>query len=248
MPTYNCAEYISESILSVLSQTHQNWELIISDDCSTDVTFEVIKQFSDRRIKYIRSTKNNGVASARNRALEVATGSWIAFLDSDDLWMPEKLEKQISFMELNNAHFSCTAYSQIDANGNSLNIGIIPPKIIDYKKCLRLSNPIGNSTVMYNQNILGKFIIPEIKKRNDFALWLQILKKTDCYGMDEFLSQYRKGRPGSISTNKLKLIRYHWQLYHDIERHSSLRSLYEIGCFAIVKGMGLGIKKSKLVK
>ena len=243
MPTYNCAEYIAESISSVLTQTWSDWELLISDDCSGDNTAEVVAQFRDARIRYLQNEQNRGTAAARNRALQCADGRWVAFLDSDDVWMPQKLEKQIAFMEVQGAKFSCTAYTQMDADGDPLHIGIIPPARTDYKKCIRLSNPIGNSTVMYDQAALGKFRVPEIKKRNDFALWLQILKQADCFGLDEFLCRYRRGRPGSISGNKLGLLKYHWQLYHDIEGHGTLRSLYELGCFAVVKGLGLGINK-----
>lgn len=112
---------------------------------------------------------------------------------------------------------------------------------------IRLSNPIGNSFVMYDQDALGKFEVPPIRKRNDFALWLRILKKTDyCYGMEEVLGTYRMGRPGSVSSNKLKQGKFHWELYHEIEGHSVIRSLYELGCWAWVKGTGIGIDKRKV--
>ena len=171
----------------------------------------------------------------------------MAFLDSDDLWMPDKLEKQIAFMERTGAKFSATGYGWMDEEGNDLHTVFIPPKKTDYKKMIRLSNPIGNLSVMYDQEALGKFEVPPIKKRNDFALWLKILKKTDyCYGMEEVLCTYRMGRAGSVSSNKLKQAKYHWQLYHEIEGHNVVSSLYELGCWAWVKGTGMGIDKRKV--
>ena len=151
-----------------------------------------------------------GPAVARTEAMKRATGKYIAFLDSDDLWMPDKLEKQIAFMERTGAKFSATGYGWMDEEGNNLHTVFIPPKKTDYKKMIRLSNPIGNLSVMYDQEALGKFEVPPIKKRNDFALWLKILKKTDyCYGMEEVLGTYRMGRAGSVSSNKLKQAKYH---------------------------------------
>lgn len=245
MPTYNCAQYIAQSISSVLAQTWTDWELLITDDASSDDTAQVVAQFRDARIRYLQSEQNRGPAAARNRALQCAGGRWVAFLDSDDLWAPQKLERQIAFMEAQGAKFSCTAYTQMDADGSPLHIGIIPPARTDYNKCIRLSNPIGNSTVMYDQAALGKFRVPEIKKRNDFALWLQILKHADCIGLNEFLCQYRRGRPGSISGNKFGLIKYHWQLYHDIEKLGLLKSCWGMACWALVKSTGIGLTQIK---
>ena len=247
MPSYNCGRYISESVQSVLKQTYSKWELIIVDDCSKDDTREILHSFKDKRIKLFYNKENRGAAFSRNYALKEAEGEWIAFLDSDDLWMSDKLEKQIAFMERTGAKFSATGYQWMDENGNDLHTVLIPPKKTDYKKMIRLSNPIGNLSVMYDQDALGKFEVPPIKKRNDFALWLQILKKTDyCYGMEDVLGVYRIGRTGSVSSNKLKQAKYHWQLYHEIEGHSVFRSLHELGCWAFVKGTGIGIDKRKV--
>ena len=234
-PCYNAEKYIKETIESVLSQDYSNFELIIVNDCSTDRSEEIIKSFNDSRIKYYKFDINQGVAAARNFALDHATGKYVTFLDSDDLWLPDKLKRQIFFMEENNVLFSCTAYAQMDAEGNKLNRILTPPKDIDYNKCIRLGNPIGNLTAIYNQDKLGKFKVPNIKKRNDFALWLQILKKTNCVGLSDNLAVYRLGRKGSVSANKLAQIKYHWQLYHDIEGHGLIRSAFEIGCWVVVK-------------
>lgn len=246
MPTYNCAAYIVASIESVISQTVTDWEIEIVDDCSTDNTREVLEPYLTKyaNIHYYCLPKNGGPAVARTEAIKRASGKYIAFLDSDDLWFPHKLERQISFMEQTGADFSCTAYAQMDADGNPLHVALYPPERVDYHRCIRLSNPIGNLTAMYNQDALGKFAVPMIKKRNDFALWLQILKKTAyCYGLQEVLGTYRLGRKGSVSSNKLKQAKYHWHLYHDIEGHSYGKSLYELACWAWVKGTRIGLTR-----
>lgn len=249
MPTFNCGQYIIQSIESVIAQTVTDWELLIVDDCSTDNTAEVMKPYLERypTIHYYILPQNEGPAAARTEAIKRATGKYIAFLDSDDIWKPEKLEKQITFMQKTGAKFSATGYSWMDEVGNDLHTLFIPPKKTDYKKMIRLSNPIGNLTVMYDQEALGKFEVPLIKKRNDFALWLQILKKTKyCYGMEEVLGIYRMGRMGSVSSNKFKQAKYHWQLYHGIEGHNVIRSLYEMACWVFVKGTGMGIDKRRV--
>ncbi len=249
MPTYNCGKYISESIDSVLNQTLKDFELIIVDDNSNDNTEDIVKEYisSYPCISYIKLDKNSGSANARSIAISKANGKYIAFLDSDDIWFSNKLEKQIAFMEDNNYLFSATGYKQINEEGNDLHIALFPPLKTNYKKMIRLSNPIGNLTVMYNQEVLGKFVVPDIKRRNDFALWLQILKKTEyCYGLEEVLGMYRIGRTDSVSSNKLKQAKYHWHLYHNIEKHNVFRSIYELSCWAFVKGTGIGIDKRKI--
>ena len=225
-----------------------DWELQIVDDCSTDNTRAVVERLAaqEPRIHYSCLAQNGGPAVARTEALRRASGKYIAFLDSDDLWTPDKLEKQIAFMEQNGVFFSATGYEQMDENGNSLHLACFPPDKTSYNKCIRLSNPIGNLTVMYNQEALGRFEVPMIQKRNDFALWLQILKKTKyCYGLNEVLATYRVRKSGSVSSNKLGQARYHWQLYHEIEGHGFLRSAFEMGCWAFVKGTGLGLRRQK---
>lgn len=249
MPTYNCGDYIEQSIQSVLAQTVTDWEIQLVDDCSTDNTSQVLRPYLERypNIHYYRLPQNSGPAVARTEAIKRATGQYVAFLDSDDIWFPTKLEKQIGFMKNTGAKFTCTAYAEMDAGGNALHTAMVPPAKIDYQKCIRLSNPIGNLTAMYDQKALGKFTVPPIQRRNDFALWLQILKETDfCYGMEEILGTYRLGRKGSVSSNKLKQAKYHWQLYHEIEQHNVIRSVYELGCWAFVKGTGVGLVRKKL--
>lgn len=234
MPTYNCAKFIKETIESVINQTYESWELVIVDDCSNDNTEEVVASFNDKRIKYHRLEKNSGAAVARTTAMKMATGNYMAFLDSDDLWKKEKLEKQLEFMKKNNYNFTCTAYEQIDEEGNKLNKIIKTKKKANYNRIL-LDCPVGNSTVMYNVDNLGKFEVPNIRKRNDDALWLQILKKEKfIYGMPDVLMEYRI-RNNSISSNKLSLIKYHWQLYREIEHLSVIRSAFHICWWGMIK-------------
>lgn len=236
MPTYNCGEFIEETIKSVLEQSYINWELLISDDCSTDNTKEIVEKYSnnDSRVKYNRLEKNVGAAMARNDAMARANGSYMAFLDSDDLWESNKLAAQLEFMEKNNYNFTCTAYRQIDENGSSLN-KIINTKLKTTYNGVLLSCPVGNSTVMYNVDKLGKFVVPNIRKRNDDALWLQILKKEKyIYGMKDILMSYRL-RSNSISRNKFDLVKYHWYLYRDIEHLSIVRSIFHICCWGLIK-------------
>ena len=245
MPAYNCGKYIEDSIRSVIAQTVTDWELQIVDDCSTDNTREVVERLAaqEPRIHYSCLAQNGGPAVARNEALRRAAGRYVAFLDSDDLWEPEKLERQLAFMEQTGAKMSATAYDQLDENGGSLPTVCLPPHRTTYRKMLRLSNPIGNSTVMYDQNALGKFEVPPIRKRNDFALWLKILKKTSvCAGMDDILTHYRV-RTNSVSSNKLAQAKYHWQLYREIEGMSMVASAFYVGCWACVKGTGFGLRR-----
>lgn len=234
MPTYNCAKFIGETIKSVIAQTYSNFELIIVDDCSKDNTRDVVNSFGDERIKYHKLEKNSGAAVARTTAMNMAKGKYMAFLDSDDLWMENKLERQLKFMKDNNYNITCTAYEQVNEDGESLNKVIKTKKKADYNRIL-LDCPVGNSTVMYNVEALGKFEVPNIRKRNDDALWLQMLKKEKyIYGMDEVLAKYRI-RSNSISSNKLSLIKYHWQLYRDIEHLSVIRSVFHICWWGVIK-------------
>jgi len=235
-PTYNCAQFISETIESIQAQTYKEWEMIIVDDCSKDNTKEIVEKFAkrDKRIKYHCLKKNSGAAIARTKAMELATGDYMAFCDSDDLWFSDKIEKQLKFMIDNNYAFTCTAYEQIDEESKKLNKIIKTVKKTDYNRLL-LDCPVGNSTVMYNVKKMGKFIVPNIRKRNDDALWLQMLKKEKyIWGMPEVLMKYRI-RKNSISSNKFKVIKYHWELYRNIEHLSVLRSIFHICYWCIIK-------------
>lgn len=247
MPAYNCGRYIGQAIESVIGQTLTDWELQIVDDCSTDDTQAVVERLAAQevRIHYTRLAQNGGPAAARNEALHRAAGRYVAFLDSDDLWAPDKLERQLAFMEKNGVPFSATAYDQMDEGGAPLPMVCLPPHRTTYRKMLLLSNPIGNSTVMFDQSALGRFEVPPIRKRNDFALWLKILKAAPCcMGMDDVLTHYRV-RGDSISSNKLAQAKYHWELYRRIEKLGILQSFFYTGCWALVKGTGVGLRRKK---
>ena len=229
MPSYNTAPYIRETIQSVLDQAYQNWELIIVDDCSTDNTDEVVVSIKDERIKFFHNEKNSGAAVSRNRALREAKGRWIAFLDSDDLWMPEKLEKQISFMEKNGYSFSYTNYEEIDVKGKETGVKVTGPKKVTktgmFNYCW-----LGCLTVMYDRNVIGLIQIEDIKKNNDYAMWLKVCKKADCYLLDEHMGKYRKGRAGSVSTHSIKtMIGWHYKLFREAEKQGTVRSIVNTG-------------------
>ena len=229
MPSYNTASFIEETIQSVLNQTYTNWELIIVDDCSTDNTDEVLENIKDSRIRYFKNDKNSGAAVSRNKALREAKGQWIAYLDSDDLWMPEKLEKQIHFMETNGYVFSYTNYEEIDVNGNKTGVSITGPKKITKTGMFNYCWP-GCLTVMFDANKIGLIQIEDIKKNNDYAMWLKVCRKADCFLLDETLGQYRKGRIGSVSTHSIKtMIGWHYKLYHEAECMGKIESLYNTG-------------------
>ncbi|MDP3388049.1 MAG: glycosyltransferase family 2 protein [Eubacteriales bacterium] len=227
IPSYNCKDYIIETLHSVLNQTFSDYEVLIVDDKSTDGTPEVIKSAInlDKRFRLVLFDKNQGVTVARNKGIEMASGEFIAFLDGDDLWEPAKLEKQIDFMKKNGYPFTYTYYEKIDSYGNPSNIMVTSPDEVDYRKMLK-SNYIGCSTVIYNQNALGKIYMPNIRKRQDYGMWLKILKITDKgYCLKECLMRYRI-RPDSISSNKLGLVRYNWRLFRTIEGFGVIKSLY----------------------
>lgn len=245
MPSYNTAKFISETIDSVLMQTYTNWELIIVDDCSTDNTDEVVKSFlSDDRIKYIKNEKNSGAAFSRNRALREANGKWIAFLDSDDLWFPEKLEKQIRFMEKNRCHFSYTNYIEIDEDGEPNGKYITGPRKITRRRMYDYCW-MGCLTVMYDAEAVGLIQIADIKKNNDYAMWLKVCKKADCLLFNEVLAEYRKGRTGSISShNYFVMIQWHFLLFRQAENESFILAV----CHTICNLFWGIIKKIKYIK
>ncbi|WP_330413227.1 sugar transferase [Dorea formicigenerans] len=222
MPSYNTAPYIEETIQSVLNQTYTNWELIIVDDCSTDNTDEVLETIKDDRIRYFKNEKNSGAAVSRNKALREAKGQWIAYLDSDDLWMPEKLEKQIRFMEENGYIFSYTNYEEIDVDGYKTGVKVTGPKKITKTGMFNYCWP-GCLTVMYDANKIGLIQIEDIKKNNDYAMWLKVCRKADCYLLDEILGQYRKGRLGSVSTHSIRtMIGWHYKLFTENEKMKAI--------------------------
>ena len=216
MPSWNTAKFICESIQCVIDQTYEQWELIIVDDCSTDNTDEVVKPFlMDSRIKYFHNEKNSGAALARNKAMREAQGEWIAFLDSDDLWTPEKLEKQIEFMKKGGYVLSYTEYEKIDEEDSPLSIYVSGPDVVNKKKMYNYDY-IGQLTMMYSAKHFGLIQIKDIKKNNDYAIRLQLYKKPgiEAYLLKENLAKYRV-RKRSISHDKLsKKLKSHYDLFH----------------------------------
>lgn len=215
-PTWNCGRFIAETIDCVLAQTYQNWEMIIVDDCSTDDTKEVVARYNDPRIKYHCLDNNSGAAIARNSALNMANGRWIAFLDSDDLWKPEKLERQLMFMVNNGYAFSYHGYHEIDENSKSLGKSISGPKHVSKLMMYSYCWP-GCLTVMYDREVVGNIQIPDIKKNNDYAIWLFACKKATCHFLDDNLAAYRK-RAGSISHHGYSaLVKWHYKLFRVVK-------------------------------
>lgn len=234
IPVYNCGDYIKETIDSVLNQTYSNFEVIIVDDCSTDNTSSVIKSFNSNKIKYFRLDINSGAAIARNNAIHYSTGTYLAFLDADDLWDKYKLEKQINFMINNNYTFTSTLYQRIDSNSKKINW--ISKHFFKRDYELLLKRCPGNSTVIYNCSKLGKIYIPNVRKRNDYVMWLSLIKKSNyMYELDEVLSFYRI-RNDSLSNKKSELVKYQWHVYREIEKLSFFKSIYILSIY-IVRGL-----------
>lgn len=211
MPSYNTAEYISDSIKSIQAQTYDNWELIIVDDCSTDNSISVIKSFNDPRIRIFQNIKNSGAAISRNHALMEAKGKWIAFLDSDDTWSPEKLRKQVSFMKQNGYSFTFTDY-RICLNGKWMPYINTGPNVVTKRKMYDYCY-FSTITVIYDREKIGLIQVADLKKNNDYAMWLQAIEKSNAYRFPECLSYYIK-HDGSVSSeNKAKLIKWHYLLF-----------------------------------
>ena len=233
MPSYNTGRFVGLAIASVIDQTYPNWELIIVDDASIDDTDEVVQRYIrycfprevSSKIHYIKNEKNSGAAVSRNRALAQAKGKWIAFLDSDDLWAPEKLEKQLKFMAENGYAFSYTCYEEIDENGKPTGTLVGGPRRINKTGMFNYCWP-GCLTVMYNREVVGDIQIADIRKNNDYAIWLKACRKADCYLLPETLAKYRK-RGGSISNHSyIALIKWHYKLYREAEDLNPVCSLW----------------------
>lgn len=230
-PVYKCENLLEETILCVLNQTYTNWEMLLVDDCTPDNSAEIAKKYAkmDSRIKYFKLDENSGAAIARNTALKESKGRFIAYLDADDLWRPEKLEKQIKYMLDNNYAFSCTDYEKIDEDGNSLNKIIKIPNKVDYNLFLR-NTIIQTVGVMVDTKLTGKelLIMPNIRRRQDAATWCQLLKNGfDCYEVPENLSYYRVVS-NSLSSNKFKAVKMNWYWYRKIEKLPLWKTCY---CF-----------------
>lgn len=223
-PSYNCEDFIRETIDSILAQTYTNWELLITDDCSTDNTCGVIESYvaKDPRIKLLVLEQNSGAGVARNNSIKAASGRYIAFCDSDDRWYPDKLEKQLAFMEERGCAMSHTSYMTCDEKG--VTNGIVVCRTKETLKSMCKDDKMGFLTVVYDTNKTGKLFMPKLRKRQDWALKLKVLMKCGyACGMKEPLAYYRK-REGSISNNKRSLVKYNIAVYKEVLGWSSVKS------------------------
>lgn len=231
-PCYNSSRFIKETIESVIAQTYQDWEMIIVDDCSKDNSVEIILGYTEKekRIKLIKSEKNVGAAEARNIALREAQGRFIAFLDSDDLWYPKKLELQLKYMLSKDIAFSFSAYDQIDEKGNKLNRIISVPEKIGYAG-YAMNTIIGCLTVVIDKNKTGYFEMPLIRSSHDMALWLLIMKRGfKAYGFNQTLASYRVLQSSNTS-NKWKAAKDVWKVYRKIEKINIISSSLYFICY-----------------
>ncbi|RED24941.1 glycosyltransferase involved in cell wall biosynthesis [Flavobacterium cutihirudinis] len=226
IPTYNTEKFIRATLQSVQNQTYSNWEMILVDDASKDQTVAIIEEFAqnDNRIKLFKLKKNSGNGFARNIALEKASGKYIAYLDADDLWFPEKLEKQIRFLKTKNLPFTFSFYDCIDEDGNDLNRRVESPNPLTYNQ-LFFCNYVGNLTAIYDAEFFGKIKLESSQKRQDWRLWLTILKQIKtAEAIPESLAFYRI-RKDSISSSKFKLIKHNFGVYREFHGYNFVFSV-----------------------
>lgn len=236
-PSYNSEKYILDTIKSVQNQTYTNWEMNIVDDCSIDDTCRIVEEVcqQDSRVKFHRMKENSGAACARNKALEMSTGRFIAYLDADDIWLPEKLEKQVQFMLEKKCGFSCVSYEVIDDDGalKGKNVKMLP--CVNYTQFLT-NNLLQTVGIMADTEFVDRklLIMPNMRRRQDAATWLQVLKYGNiCYGIETILAQYRRAE-NSLSSNKFKAVKGIWYLYREVEKLPLLFSCYCFVRYAIL--------------
>lgn len=231
-PIYNSADYLADTIESVQLQSFEAWELILVDDCSTDGSLALAQKYGqqDSRIRLICLEQNSGAAVARNTAIAAARGRYIAFLDSDDMWLEHKLAVQLDFMQRHDYAFSYAAYARLDQQGSELDHVVVPDRLA-YHDLLKV-NSIGCLTAVYDSAKLGKVYMPLIRKRQDWGLWLAILRREPyAYGVQQILGRYRM-RQGSISASKKSAALYTWRLYREVEKLSLPRAVYYFAHYA----------------
>jgi len=235
-PNYNCGRFIAQTIESVLAQTYRHWEMLIVDDCSTDNSYQIALEYSqkDTRIKVFQNEKNSGAAVSRNKAIELSQGEYLAFLDSDDLWLPEKLERQLQFMQENDCDFSYCRYELIDEYSVPLGKVVRIPLRLPYVKYLHHCFT-GCLTVMYRHEYNRKIRSFDIKNNNDYGLFLQVVKfSCNAMGLNECLGQYRI-RSASISRKKMGKVKPYFQLMHD-----NLHFPYVLCCWFLFTNVAVG--------
>ena len=226
-PSWNCASFLEETIKSIQAQTYSNWELLFQDDCSTDDTREKVLRMAaeDPRIKYACNPQNSGAAITRNNAIRRARGRWVAFLDSDDLWLPEKLERQLDFMVRNGYAFTYHEYSEIAEDGSDLGVYVSGIEKVSAFAMFTCCWP-GCLTVMYDREKIGLIQINDVRRNNDSAMWLKIVRKSPCYLLKENLARYRR-RKGSITPpSLLQRLWSHYPLFRVAEEMNILPSVF----------------------
>ena len=225
-PTYNSKDFIPQTINAIINQTYCYWELIVTDDCSSDETWGLLQEYvrKDNRIKIFQLEKNSGPGVARNNSIKHATGRYIAFCDSDDVWLPEKLEKQIDFLQKNDLAFTFSSYRKINEMGEKGGVVKALP-LVSYNDLLKTCS-IGCLTAIYDTEKIGKVYMPEIRKRQDYGLWLKIFKIIgSSKGMEEILALYRV-RTNSVSSNKLKAAKYHYKVLREVGKVPLIKAWY----------------------
>lgn len=233
MPVHNSAATLGTAVRSVLTQTHSDVELLVTDDQSTDGSMDLLREFAaqDERVLPRTAPERGGAGRARNLAMERARGDYVAFLDSDDMWLPEKTEKQLAFAKEGTAPLTFTSYFKMDADYDGESADWVPNgrvirarSHVDYRAMLR-RDYIGALTAMYDRTVLGTRLMPEMRKRQDYALWLSIMRDgADARGLAEPLAVYRAGQAASLSSNKMSLVKYNWSLYREHEHLSVPRA------------------------
>lgn len=239
-PTWNCASFISDAIESVHAQTYIEWEMLIQDDCSDDDTQHVVAKYTacDARIKYERNDVHCGAAITRNHAICRAKGRWIAFLDGDDVWLPEKLERQLTFMVKNGYAFTYHNYSEIAEDGNDLGVFVSGKRKVGKFDMFSCCWP-GCLSVMYDAEKIGMIQIKDVRKNNDTAIWLKVICFSRCYLLDEHLAKYRR-REVSLTPNSLwKRVWAHYPLFHIAEEMNPISAVF----WTFMNLAGNGIKK-----
>jgi teichuronic acid biosynthesis glycosyltransferase TuaG len=233
MPVYNSEKFLEESADSVLSQQYDSLELMLIDDCSTDSSRDIIRKLAakDQRVNPLLLQSNLGSAGARNAGIEQASGRFIAFLDSDDVWLPEKLERQLQFMKETGVAVSFTAYRKMDSRGIPGGVVQVPQEV-DYHNLLK-TNSIGMLTAVFDREMVGSRELPEIRLQHDYALWLQILRDGHvARGLNQVLAHHRI-HGSSISRNKADAARYQWRVYRELEGLGRVKSAWYFAHYAV---------------
>jgi teichuronic acid biosynthesis glycosyltransferase TuaG len=228
MPNYNGARFIAQTIEAVLAQSFADLELIIADDCSCDESAAIISAYAakDARVSLLRLAKNSGVSAARNAAIAKAKGDFLAFCDSDDIWLPNKLEDQLEFMKKGSYAFSFTEFQMIDEQNKVIKERVSCPAVVDYERLIT-GNPIMCSSALINVKRTGKFTVPDFALAQDYATWAGLMKakKIKAYCTGTVLAQYRKGRE-SLSADKARAFKYTWRINKSFLKLSLAKNIY----------------------